>query len=150
VEIARTSAFDGPVESARIENTEWAPDLNRSSYDAGGTFFWRVSSVDDARNEGAAATGSFTFDKGMRIRLSGRPAKGRRDKVTVSVTDYDRDGVRSATVKVSGAGVKKATRKTNGKGVATFTLRPAKKGAITFKITRKGYAPNSGTLEVKR
>ena len=148
-EVSDTNSFTNNVERIRTENPVWAPTLNDNDYEAGGVFYWRVASIDDENNIGAFATGSFSFAKGMRLRLRGSQRRGRRDSTQVIVTDYRKKALRGVTVRLTGKGVRKLKRKTNKQGVAVFSMRPRKKGVLTFRATRKGYAPASTTLRVR-
>jgi hypothetical protein len=63
LEVARHPDFRSKVESARTDETSYAPALG-GGYRGGGLFYWRVAAVDDGGNKGA-----FTKARPFRIRL---------------------------------------------------------------------------------
>ena len=62
VQISKTPDFSTIVEDTQTENTGYAPPLTSFLYSAGGTFYWRVASLDGGRNTGDySATQSFSL-----------------------------------------------------------------------------------------
>jgi hypothetical protein len=59
VEMSTTNGFASTIESRRIDNTSWAPQLNLRLAQNRGQLFWRVAAVDVAGNVGSFASGAF-------------------------------------------------------------------------------------------
>lgn len=149
VEISRSNAFGRTLDQVDTRTTAFAPDIASGAYADGGTYHWRVASVDDGRNTGAWTTGTFVLPKAFRVTVSGLLRKGRRGIATAFVRGADRRAVRGARVRVTGRGLRSATRKTNREGAAAFKLRPRRASTLTFTITRKGYRDATATLVVR-
>jgi hypothetical protein len=59
VEMSTTNGFASTIESRRIDNTSWAPQVNLRLAQNRGQLFWRVAAVDVAGNVGSFASGAF-------------------------------------------------------------------------------------------
>ena len=148
VEVSRSNGFNQVLDRADTKTTSFAPNLSRPGYAAGGTFHWRVASLDDGDNQGGWTTGVFTLPRALTAHVSGLPRKGRRGDVTVMVRDANHQAIRSARVRVTGRGLRSASRRTSRTGAAKFSLRPHRAGTLTFTITRKGYRSTAVTVGV--
>jgi hypothetical protein len=148
VEIARTNAFNGLVESDTTENTAYAPNLTSYGYRDGGTYFWRVATVDGLNNKGAWSTGSFRLHARLKVSAFGAPRRKVRSYVTVTVRTGGGTGVRKALVTVRGAGVRKRVH-TGTNGSVLVRLRPTKKGTLVIRAARKGYSSGATKLRVR-
>jgi hypothetical protein len=148
-EIAKTDAFGGTSESTRTVNTGWAPKLSSSAALAGGRLFWRVAPVDDGGSTGAYATGSFVLPRGMRVRASGLLKRGRRGRLSITVTDRAGKPVRKAQVTITGAGMRTRRVRTNKRGTAAIAVTPRRRGLVTVSARLKGYADGTGTARVR-
>jgi hypothetical protein len=148
-EISKTDAFGGTSESTRTVNTGWAPKLSSSAALAGGRLFWRVAPIDDGGSTGAYATGSFVLPRGMRVRASGLLARGRRGRLSITVTDAAGKPVRKARLTITGAGMRTRRARTNGQGTVTVAVTPRRRGLVTVSARLKGYADGTGTARVR-
>jgi hypothetical protein len=59
VEISTTDTFSSTIESHRIDEASWAPNINLSLPANRGTIYWRVAPIDNKSNVGPYASGSF-------------------------------------------------------------------------------------------
>jgi hypothetical protein len=150
VEIATTSSFTTPIDSATTDNTSYAPSLANPSFLNGGTLYWRVASLDEGNTLGGWTSGTFSLPKTIKVTLSGNLRRGRKGAVRVKVTDSRGRKVRKAQVRVKGAGVKVPARRTSAKGMTVFKLRPRRAGKLTFQVTRGGFRAGSAVLKVAR
>lgn len=149
VQVSSRADFNPYIESKLTDNPTFAPTLNSTSYANGGSFYWRVASLDSDGNVGDWAARTFdlpalsvpsTVLNHFKVSTQGKLVKNRSRSYYVTVKNVDTlAAVYGATVKASGAGVS-STKITNINGVASFTLKPTKLGTVTFKITRSGYA----------
>jgi hypothetical protein len=75
VDISTTNGFASTLESHRIDNTSWAPQLNIATTHS--PLFWRVAAVDVAGNVGSFVSGSFGVAPAKCSSAKGKKALGR-------------------------------------------------------------------------
>ena len=63
VAISTTDTFSSTIESRKVDEDSWAPDVNLSLLANRGTLYWRVAAVDPEGNIGPYTTGSFVPPK---------------------------------------------------------------------------------------
>jgi hypothetical protein len=63
VELSTTNGFTNAIESHRVDNTSWAPQVNLHMAQNRGPLFWRVAAVDVGGNVGSFASGAFSNPK---------------------------------------------------------------------------------------
>jgi hypothetical protein len=152
--------FSTTVENVLTDNTSYATPLTSSAYLAGGTFYWKVSAIDEDRNAGDfTRSHSFTLVKTtpnrpgavqasqrLRMAVKGRLRARRLSRVVVTVRAGGRI-VRGAKVRGLASGLRPRWRATNRRGQVVFRFRPKRKGLAVFQATKRGYLV--GTLRVR-
>jgi hypothetical protein len=76
VQISTTDTFSSTIESHRIDQASWAPNVDLTVPANRGTLFWRVASIDNRGNVGPFAEGRFTAPR--RHCATRRVKRGRR------------------------------------------------------------------------
>jgi hypothetical protein len=150
VETSATDGFGLIIESATTDNTSWAPDLASPSYQAANKIYWRVALVDSGRTVGAYATGVFTLLRRPVITVSGKPRRGRRGVLRITVASPLHKAIRKARVSIGGAGLKPSRTLTSKLGTAVFSVRPRKVGFVTLKVEARGYRTTTVRVRVRR
>jgi hypothetical protein len=86
VELSTTNGFANTIESHRVDNTSWAPQINLHMAQNRGSLFWRVAAVDVGANVGSFASGAFARPgaKCVSTRPSRKGKKGRRSTKCVT------------------------------------------------------------------
>src|SRR5262249_39683922 len=129
------------------------PVLTSPAYVKGGNLYWRVAMIDETGNLGEFTAGrSIYLPQQMKVTVLGLLKRKKSGKLTITVLDPKRVGVRGAKVVISGAGLKTKTVKTNSAGKVTVTLKPKKKGTIKIAVSRAGnpaYRSTSVTTVVR-
>jgi hypothetical protein len=63
IQTSTSDTFSSTIESRRIDQASWAPNVNLSLPANRGTIFWRVAAIDNKSNVGPYASGSFVPPK---------------------------------------------------------------------------------------
>jgi hypothetical protein len=147
VEVSTSESFSSTIESARTNNTSWAPSLASPVYMTKTPLYWRVATVDDGGNVGAFISAQVRAGKAMTVRVTGRLRRNARTRIKVRVRGSGK-ALRSASVRASGAGVAAITKRTGKSGTTSFRLRPTKKGSVTLTVKHTGYADKTVTVKV--
>jgi len=139
------------VEDLTTDNTSYASPLTNPGYLQGGTFYWKVSAIDEDRNVGdftrahsfslkKAVTGPGGVQVSQRLRLGvkGRLRAKRISRVVVTVRAGGRV-IAGAKVRGLGSGLRPRWRATNRRGQVVFRFRPQRKGVVLFQATKRGY-----------
>ncbi len=159
--VSNREDFSVAVEDVATDNTSYAPPLTLAAYLAGGTFYWKVSAVDEDRNVGDfTRTHSFTLRKAttgpggvqvaqrLRLGLKGRLRVKRMSRVVVTVKAGGR-AVAGAKVRGLGSGLRPRWRATNRRGQVVFRFRPKTKGTVLFQATKRGYLVGAAQARVR-
>ena len=147
VQVSTQQDFAGPlVEHITVDSPTYAPLVKNAVYKRGGSMYWRVAAVDDSGNVGEVTKALlFKLPMALRISASGRSARASPGKMTITVTDPGRKGVRGVKVTITGGGLRKTTTtKSNGKTPA-LKLRPRKREKVTITVSRAGYKTTTPT-----
>jgi hypothetical protein len=148
--VANREDFATSVEDFTTDNTSYATTLTHPGYALGGTFFWKVSAIDEDRNVGDYTRAhSFTLKKTsgpggvqvaqrLRVGFRGKMRVRRMSRVVVTVKAGGRV-VRGAKVRGLGSGLRPRWRATNRRGQVVFRFRPKRKGMVLFQATKRGY-----------
>lgn len=148
VDLSPTNSFSTIVESTRTDSVQWAPALTSPAI-RGKPLYWRVAAVDSGNNVGAYASGKIGSLKALRLRLVGHaPRRGRRSRVTLSVSDNKRRRLRGVLVRLSGVGIDSVSHRSGRRGKVTFTIRP-RRGMLVFRGTARGYRTARYRLKVR-
>lgn len=148
VDIGTDNDFVGAA-AETTENTSFAPDLGTEVVRNGGKLYWRVQAMDEGRARGTAATGTFTLPKGITVKVTGRPARGKRLKLKVQALDTRGAAVSRATIRMSGGGLKSVRRTADKRGRVTFTVKPKRRLKLVFSATKKGFRAGRGEVPVR-
>jgi hypothetical protein len=149
VQFSESSSFTRTTDTATVENTAYAPQLDRTGFRDGGPLYWRVAAVDAGGNVGAWATGRVRLLRRMVVDARGGLMRGRRGVVEVRVKNARGRAIRRARVTLRGAGLAPHSRRTNRKGIAKFRLTPRARGTITIRADKGGFRPGSDSLRVR-
>jgi hypothetical protein len=149
VEFSESSSFTRTLDRETVENTAYAPQLDRGGFQDGGPLYWRVAAVDAGGNVGAWAGGRVRLLKRMVVDARGGLMRGRRGVVEVKVKDAKGRAVRRARVTLRGAGLAARSRRTTRRGIAKFRLTPRLRGTITIRADKGGFRPGSDSLRVR-
>lgn len=84
VQMSTSDTFSSTIDSHRVEQASWAPDLNLSLPANKGTLYWRVAALDNRRNLGPFAMGSFVRPK-AKAKCVVKRVKRKRKTVKVCV-----------------------------------------------------------------
>ena len=150
------------VEDVSTDNTSYASPLINPGYVQGGTFFWKVSAVDEDRNVGdytrahsfalkrTAPTGPGAVQASQRLRLGlkGRLRVKRMSRIVVTVKAGGRV-VAGAKVRGLGSGLKPRWRATNRRGQVVFRFRPKTRGKVLFQATKRGFLLGAAQARVR-
>ncbi|MDX6484458.1 MAG: large repetitive protein, partial [Gaiellaceae bacterium] len=147
VDVSTSESFSNTIESARTNNTSWAPTLASPVYQTKAPLYWRVATVDDGGNVGAFITAQVRAGRKMTVHVTGRLRRNARSRIKVSVRGSGK-ALRSASVRASGAGVVAITKRTGKSGTTSLSLRPTKKGSVTLSVKHTGYADKTVTVKV--
>jgi hypothetical protein len=79
VELSTTNGFANTIESHRVDNTSWAPQLNLHMAQNRGALFWRVAAVDVAGNVGSFVSGAFATPR-VACKAASRAKKGKKGR----------------------------------------------------------------------
>lgn len=148
VDIGTDNDFVGSS-SQTTENTSFAPDLGSKLAQAGGKLYWRVQAMDEGRARGAAAAGTFTLPKGITVKVSGRPVRGKRVRLKIRAVDTRGLAVSKATIRMSGGGLKVAKKRTDKKGRVTFDVKAKRRLKLVFAASKKGFRAGRGEVPVR-
>ena len=151
VQIASDESFSHRVEETTTDNASYAPPMTQSSYNAGGSLYWRVAAVDEDRNQGDwSPMQTISLQPRLRLSVSGLARRGRKSRLTVRVLTYTGKPLARVVVRVTGKGIKAKSGRTNATGKLVFTLKPKRKGAtLTFRATKAGFQPAYTTVKVR-
>ena len=149
VQFSNSDSFSTLLEQATTDHTSLAPKMNSPLFAKTGALYWRVATVDEGGNLGGWASSSLSKPKKLRLRLRGRPRKGHRGTVRVTVTNSRGRPVARIRITVKGAGVKVRPRRTNARGRAVVRVRPGRKGSLRVRAEARGYAPAGARLRVR-
>lgn len=150
IQVSTTQDFGHVVESTTTDNTSYAPQMTTSAYQDGGSFWWRVGSVDELGN-----VGDYTDEQRIalpqRIRLfaTGLLYRGKRGTINVTVTNPKSQPIGRVSVSVSGAGVSPSTKRTDASGKTSFRVRPTRAGQVKVHATKSGYKSATVYLTVR-
>ena len=147
------------VEDLTTDNTSYASPLTNTGYLQGGTFYWKVSAIDEDRNVGDFTRAhSFTLQKvttgpggvqaSQRLRLGvrGRLRVKRMSRVVVTVRAGGRV-IPGAKVRGFASGLRPRWRATNRRGQVVFRFRPKTRAKVLFQATKRGYL--AGAVQVR-
>ncbi|MDP9491981.1 MAG: hypothetical protein M3P42_07255 [Actinomycetota bacterium] len=159
--VANREDFAVSVEDVTTDNTSYAPPLTSAAYAAGGTFYWKVSAIDEDRNVGDFTRAhSFTLKKTvtgpggvqvsqrLRLGVKGRLRVKRMSRLVVTVRAGGRV-VRGAKVRGLGSGLRPRWRATNLRGQVVFRFRPKARGNVLFQATKRGYLVGAAQVRVR-
>jgi hypothetical protein len=149
VETSATDGFGVKIESTTTDNSSWAPDLTRAAYDTAGKIYWRVALVDSGRTVGAYATGVFTLLRRPVVSVSGKPRRGRKGQLRVTVASPVRKAIAKARVSIRGVGLKPVRKLTSKLGTTVFRVRPRKAGSVAVKVEARGYRTTTVKVRVR-
>jgi hypothetical protein len=158
VQVSPRADFATILSSVRTENTDFAPDLMSAAFGAGGTFYWRVATVDARNNVGdftqarsfqLDATSSGTATRRMFLRSSGRAVFKRRTRLIIIARDATGAAVAGARVRIWGTGLSARTKTTGAAGKATFYIRPTRRGRLSVRATKAGFYPATLLVRVR-
>jgi hypothetical protein len=149
------------VEDVVTDNTSFAPTLTHPGYAQGGTFYWKVTAIDEDRNVGdftrahsfmlqktSLETGPVRVTQRLRLGVRGRLRAMRTSRVVVTVRAGGRV-IAGARVRGLGPGVKTRSRATNRRGQVVFRLRPTARGFVFFQATKRGYLVGAARARVR-
>ena len=159
--VANREDFATTVEDVLTDNTSYAPPLTNPGYLQGGTFYWRVTAIDEDLNVGdftrahsfalkkaTAGPGGVQTTQRLRLGLKGRLRAKRMSRIVVTVKAGGRV-VRGAKVRGLAPGLKPRWRATNRRGQVVFRYRPTTKGLVFFQATKRGYLVGSARVRVR-
>lgn len=149
VQFSESNSFSKPIDSATVENTNYAPRLTQAGFLDGGPIYWRVAAVDEGGNLGAWSTGQVKLLRRLVVRVKGSLIRGRRGVVRISVKSARGGAVRGARVTPRGAGVRSRSRRTGKRGTVKLRLRPRVRGTIRFRVDKRGFRPGSAKLRIR-
>jgi len=149
VETSATDGFGAKIESTTTDNSSWAPDLTRAAYGTAAKIYWRVALVDSGRTVGAYATGVFTLLRRPVVSVSGKPRRGRKGPLRVTVASPLRKAIARARVSIRGAGLKPARKLTSKLGTTVFRVRPRRAGSVAIKVEARGYRTTTVKVRVR-
>ncbi|MDQ3856856.1 MAG: carboxypeptidase-like regulatory domain-containing protein [Actinomycetota bacterium] len=160
IQVAADPAFASLVESAKTENTNFAPRLTAPRYQNGGTFYWRVAKVDERNNVGdftaaqtfalaARSPDAETTTERLVLRARGRIVLRRRVRLVATVRTAAGQPVQGARVRVSGAGIRVRPKLTTAAGRAVFRVRATRRGRVTVTAAKAGYTRATVRLRVR-
>jgi hypothetical protein len=158
VQVSSRADFAAILSSVRTENTDFAPDLMSAAFGAGGTFYWRIATVDSRNNVGdftqarsfqLDATSSGTATRRMFLRSSGRAVFKRRTRLIIIARDATGAAVAGARVRIWGTGLSARTKTTGAAGKATFYIRPTRRGRLSVRATKTGFYPATLLVRVR-
>ena len=110
-----------------------------------------MAAVDDIGNVGETTPAlAFKLPIALKVSALGSLKKGKTGKLTISVTDSARIGIRGAKVTITGAGLRKkiTTTRSNGK-TAVLKLRPRRREKVTITVSKTGYKTTTLTITVR-
>ncbi len=152
VEISRANSFSTLIGggSFTTDNTSWAPTLTTTDYLNGGTFYWRVRTLDGDSNYGQPSPAQLMT---LPAKLAETTSvsflhRGKVNTVTVTVKDFAGHVIPGARVTASGAGLRAVAHLTGPKGGAVFKIKPTKTGYVNFVATKTGYQSVTKQLHV--
>jgi hypothetical protein len=158
LQISSRADFATILESVLTENTDFAPGLTASPYGAGGTFYWRVATIDTRNNVGdftqartfdLQASGGGTTARKLFVRAVGRARFKKRTRLVVVARDATGAPVPGARVRLWGGGLRARTKATSPAGKATFYVRPTRRSSIALRATKTGFLPASLLIRVR-
>ncbi len=148
--------FSTVIEDVKTDNTTYAPQLTHAGYLQGGTFWWKVASLDEDLNLGDfTRPHSFSLKKGagtvrttqkLRLTMKGRLKAKRLRQIVVTVKAGARP-VAGARVRAFGMGLVTKWRSTNRAGRVVFKLKPKGRGVVFFQASKTGFL--AGTARVR-
>jgi hypothetical protein len=148
VEFSESSSFTRRIDSARVDNTAYAPTLSSSGFRDGGPIYWRVAAVDEGNNVGGWASGRVGLLRRMVLTTSGILRRRERSMVEVNVKDAKGRPVRGARVSLRGAGIHARSRRTTRRGIARFRVKPRVRGSVKVRADKRGFRPGSAVVKV--
>jgi len=157
--VSNREDFAASVEDVTTDNTSYAPPLTQYLYTQGGTFYWRVTAIDDDRNIGdftrahsfalrKTATGPVQARQRLRLGVRGALRAKRLRRVVVTVSAGGRP-VLGAKVRGLGFGVKTRYRATDARGQVVFRLRPKRRGLMIFQATKAGFLAGATRARIR-
>jgi hypothetical protein len=148
VQVSTRPDFAMLLEQVTTQSTAHAPLLTQRDYTDGGTFYWRVATIDADLNRGDwSAPRSISLIRTLQLNAYGALYRGRPSTLTV-FTRTSKGPVAGAAVRVWGAGLKARTVKTNAKGQVTLRFTPRRKGALYVRATKAGFRTTTVKLTV--
>ena len=132
------------------DNTSWAPSLTSTDYLNGGTFYWRVRTLDGDSNYGQPSPAQLMTLPAKLVETTSVSFlhRGTVNTVTVTVKDFAGHVIPGARVTASGAGLRAVAHLTGPKGGAVFKIKPTKTGYVNFVATKTGYQSVTKQLRV--
>ena len=164
VQISQRADFQVNVEQLDTDNTSYAPLLTATTYQAGGSFWWRVAAQDEDKNVGdfspaqqfnlakASSRGPSALTRLRLVLKLVKTKKGRRVTATVKANGRP---ARGALVRIFATGVTPRKAKTNKYGKVTFTLKKLGRGKtlkrrqLRFHAAKTGFLPASRVLKIR-
>jgi hypothetical protein len=159
--VSNREDFAVTIEDVTTDNAGYAPPLTSMMYLQGGTFYWKVSAIDEDHNVGdftrahsfvlrKATTGPGGIQASQRLRLGikGRLRAKRLSRVVVTVRAGGRM-IRGAKVRGLAPGLSRRWRTTNRYGRVVFRFRPKRKGVAFFQATKRGYLVGAATVRIR-
>src|ERR671925_850641 len=159
--VSNREDFAVTIEDVTTDNTSYASPLMNPGYLAGGTFYWKVSAIDEDHNVGdftrahsfvlrKATTGPGGIQASQRLRLGikGRLRAKRLSRVVVTVRAGGRV-IRGAKVRGLAPGLSRRWRTTNRYGKVVFRFRPKRNGVAVFQATKRGYLVGAATVRIR-
>jgi hypothetical protein len=158
--ISNREDFGTPIEDVTTDNASYAPPLISNFYLMGGTFYWKVSAIDEDRNVGdftrahsftlqkASGAGGIQASQRLRLGFRGRLRAKRLSRIVVTVRAGGRV-IPGAKVRGLASGLSRRWRTTNRYGKVVFRFRPKRKGVAFFQATKRGYLVGAATVRIR-
>jgi hypothetical protein len=159
--VSNREDFAVTIEDVTTDNTSYASPLMNPGYLAGGTFYWKVSAIDEDRNVGdftrshsfvlqkaSAGPGGIQASQRLRLGFRGRLRAKRLSRIVVTVRAGGRV-IPGAKVRGLASGLSRRWRTTNRAGQVVFRFRPKRKGMAFFQATKRGYLVGAATVRIR-
>ena len=161
VVVSNREDFATVVEDITTDNASYAPPLTHSFYLLGGTFYWRVSAIDEDRNVGdstrahsfvlkkvTSGPGGIQAAQRLRLGVRGTLRAKRMSRLVVTVRAGGRV-IAGAKVRGLGSGLRPRWRATNRRGQVVFRFRPKTRGKVLFQATKRGFLLGAAQARVR-
>ncbi len=131
------------------QSTGHAPLLTQQDYTDGGSFYWRVATIDADLNRGDWSTPkTIALIRTLQLNAYGSLYRGQLSTLTV-FTRTSKGTLPGVSIRVWGAGLKARTAKTNSAGRLTLRFTPPRKGTLYIRASKAGFRTTTMTLPVR-